>query len=52
LSHFPRSRHRAYYTNKLEDDMKKDLTLLLAFASMLVCAKGEKAAPTDPSAAA
>ena len=32
--------------------MKKDLTLLLAFASMLACAKGEKAAPTDTSATA
>ena len=32
--------------------MKKDLTLLAAFASILACAKGEKPATTDTSAAA
>jgi plastocyanin len=31
--------------------MRKDLTLLVAFASLLACAKGEKGASTDTSAA-
>jgi len=32
--------------------MKKDLTLLVAVVTMIACAKGEKAAPTDTSAVA
>ena len=32
--------------------MRKELTLLFALSSLIACAKGEKAAPTDTAAAA